>query len=88
MHAIDPRELGKLRWRCRRGQSELDELLRRYLDLEYGAASPQDQDAFRRLLESPDAEIHAYCLGRLRPPTAALAALIGRITAGGAAGDR
>ena len=88
MQAIDPRELGKLRWRCRRGQRELDDLLRRYVDLEYSAASPQDQEAFRHLLDSQDAEIHAYCLGRLRPPTDALSALVSRITASRAGGDR
>jgi antitoxin CptB len=31
-------EIGKLRWRCRRGMRELDVLLSRYLDEEYRTA--------------------------------------------------
>jgi antitoxin CptB len=71
---------GRLRWRCRRGMKELDFLLSRYLDERFRAAPPQEQDAFRRLLESPDPEIYAYCLGQERPPEL-LAVVIERITA-------
>ncbi len=84
MAEIDARELGRMRWRCRRGMRELDELLRRYLDNEFAAASAADRDAFRRLLEIPDPEIQAYCLGRLPPPpefSGLLARIIG--SAGG-----
>jgi len=73
-------EEGRLRWRCRRGMKELDILLSRYMDERFSAAPPQEQEAFRRLLESPDPQIYAYCLGSERPPEH-LAALIGRITA-------
>jgi len=73
-------DVGKLRWRCRRGMKELDILLTRYVDERYGAAPPQEQQAFRRLLETQDPVIYAYCLGQ-EPPPAHLAALIERITA-------
>ena len=73
-------EEGRLRWRCRRGMKELDILLSRYLDERFYAAPPQEQEAFRRLLESPDPEIYAYCLGQERPPER-LAVLIERIAA-------
>jgi antitoxin CptB len=73
-------DLGRLRWHCRRGMKELDILLARYLDEKFGAASPQEQDAFRRLLEIQDPVIYAYCLGSERPPEH-FAVLIGRITA-------
>jgi antitoxin CptB len=73
-------EIGRLRWRCRRGMRELDVLLTRYVDRHYTHASSEDQEAFRTLLESPDPLIHAYCLGSEAPPTPALAALIGLIT--------
>jgi antitoxin CptB len=79
-----PQELGRLRWRCRRGMRELDEMLRRYLDERYARASRDHQEAFRALLEVPDPLIHAYCLGLEAPPTAILASLIGLITAPGA----
>jgi antitoxin CptB len=74
-------EIGKLRWRCRRGMRELDVLLSRYLDEEYRTAGPLQQESFRRLLEIPDPVVHAYFLGREIPADAALAALIARITA-------
>jgi antitoxin CptB len=73
-------DVGKLRWRCRRGMKELDILLTRYVDERYGAAPPEEQQAFQRLLETQDPEIYAYCLGQ-EPPPAHLAALIERITA-------
>ena len=73
-------EIGRLRWRCRRGMRELDVLLTRYVDEHYGRASSEDQEAFRTLLDSPDPLIHAYCLGREVPPTRVLASLIGVIT--------
>jgi antitoxin CptB len=86
MAGIDSRELGRLRWRCRRGMKELDVLLSRYVEEQFCAASAADQEAFRQLLEAQDGLIYAYCLGQKSPP-AALAAVIGRITAN-PAGDR
>jgi antitoxin CptB len=81
-----PQELGRLRWRCRRGMRELDVLLRRYVDERYACASSEHQEAFHALLEAPDPLIHAYCLGLETPPTPVLASLIGLITEA-AAGD-
>ena len=75
-------EMGKLRWRCRRGMKELDVLLTRYVDEEYCRALPDDKAAFRQLLDSPDPLIYAYFLGRAPAPDAALSRLIDRITAG------
>jgi antitoxin CptB len=74
-------DLGRLRWRCRRGMKELDIMLTRYLDERYGAAPPTEQRAFQELLEAQDPMIFAYCLGSERPPEH-LADLIGRIAAG------
>jgi antitoxin CptB len=76
---------GRLRWRCRRGMKELDILLARYMDERFCAAPPQEQEAFRRLLEIQDPVIYAYCLGSERPPEH-LAVLIERITADPSAG--
>jgi antitoxin CptB len=74
-------DVGRLRWRCRRGMKELDILLTRYLDERYGSASAEEREAFRNLLETQDPVIYAYCLGSERPPER-FAALIERITAG------
>jgi len=75
-------EIGKLRWRCRRGMRELDVLLTRYVDEEYRTAAPEQQEAFRRLLDIQDPIMHAYFLGRETPPDTELASLIARIAAG------
>ena len=71
---------GRLRWRCRRGMKELDILLTRYMDERYGAASAEEQAAFRSLLEAQDPVIYAYCFAS-EPPPEHLAVLIERITA-------
>jgi antitoxin CptB len=74
------RELGKLRWRCRRGMKELDLLLLRYVEEQYREASSAHQEAFRALLEAPDPVIYAYCLGGERPASPLLSSVIQRIT--------
>jgi antitoxin CptB len=76
----EAQNLGKLRWRCRRGMQELDILLARYVDERFAKAPFEEQEAFQRLLESQDPVIYSYCFGHQRPPEH-LAALIGRITA-------
>ena len=78
--ATGPQDLGRVRWRCRRGMKELDVLLARYLERYFCSASSREQDAFRRLLETPDTILHAYCLGSERPPPE-FVTLIERITA-------
>ena len=77
---MNPEDLGKLRWRCRRGMKELDVLLARYVDERFCGASNAEQDAFRRLLKTQDTVLYAYFLGSERPPLE-FAALIDRITA-------
>jgi antitoxin CptB len=78
--AAGPQDLGRLRWRCRRGMKELDVLLARYLERHFCSASNHEQDAFRRLLETQDTILYAYCLGSEQPPPE-FATLIERITA-------
>jgi antitoxin CptB len=75
-------DIGRLRWRCRRGMRELDLLLTRYVEEEFPTAAPEQQEAFRRLLEMQDPVIHAYFLGREAPADGVLAAVIARVIAG------
>ena len=84
--AVDPQELGKLRWRCRRGMKELDVLLSRYVEQRFCDAPKAEQEGFRQLLETQDVLLYAYCLGSERPP-ARFANLIERITAKSTADD-
>jgi antitoxin CptB len=80
MGGADSEELGRLRWRCRRGMKELDVLLTRFVDEEFAEASIVQREAFLALLDAPDPRIWAYCLGLEQPPTPALDSLIRRIT--------
>ena len=73
-------ELGRLRWACRRGSKELDELLTRYVEQRFAAAPVAEQLAFESLLEAQDPEINAYCMGQI-PVPAHLQSLIRSITA-------
>lgn len=72
-------ELGKLRWRCRRGMKELDQVLERWLDREYAAASERERGIFRRLLECEDDKLWKWILGQEAPSDAELAAFVQRI---------
>ncbi|TLY49053.1 MAG: succinate dehydrogenase assembly factor 2 [Gammaproteobacteria bacterium] len=63
-------EVGQLRWRCRRGMRELDQLLGWWLDARYDAADAQTQDAFRELLEQPDPELWHWLQGHGAPARA------------------
>jgi antitoxin CptB len=77
---MESQDLGRLRWRCRRGMKELDVLLTRYVEEQFRDAPAAHQEAFLELLEAQDTLIYAYCLGQERPPTALLSSLIERIT--------
>jgi len=83
-------DIGKLRWRCRRGMKELDLLLTRYVDEQYREAAPDHRQAFRRLLDCHDPLIYDYLLGRVSPlmpcsrPSSSELPLSVRTTANGA----
>lgn len=69
-------ELGRLRWRCRRGMRELDVLLLRYLARDWPAAGAAERIAFTALLERQDPEINALLHGRMEPQGEALASVL------------
>jgi antitoxin CptB len=79
---MSDQDLGRLRWRCRRGMKEIDLLLVAWLEQGYRAASSAQQRAFREFLELPDPEIAGYLLGRrarrLRPAGAQVPAQSGQ----------
>jgi antitoxin CptB len=72
----DAAELRRLRWRCRRGMRELDQLLTRWLDREWTAASDSQREVFLRLLDSEDDRLWRWFLGHETAPDAALDSLI------------
>lgn len=66
----------RLRWRCRRGLKELDVLLERYLAQRFLKASAEERSRFAALLELPDPELAALCLGQAPAPDPVTALLI------------
>ena len=76
MNDDDAAELRRLRWRCRRGMRELDQLLTRWLDREWTVASDSRREVFLRLLDSEDDRLWRWFLGHETAPDAALDSLI------------
>jgi antitoxin CptB len=72
-------ELRRLRWRCRRGMRELDQLLTRWLDREWETASETERGVFLRLLDCEDDRLWRWFLGHEIAPDAALDALVQRL---------
>ena len=63
----DRQRVSRLRWQCRRGMKELDQLLTGYLDDGYAAAGDADKAAFHALLDLSDPELVGYLLQRREP---------------------
>ena len=72
-------ELGRLRWRCRRGMRELDVLLERFAEQALPGSSPTEWGLFERLLALPDPLLAGYLLGGERPDEPAMLQLVRRI---------
>ena len=77
----DDPELRRLRWRCRRGMRELDQLLTRYLDRRWPQASDEERGVFLRLLDCEDDRLWRWFLGHETASDAALDTLVQRIRA-------
>jgi antitoxin CptB len=77
--ADDAQNLAKLRWDCRRGMRELDELLLRYLVEHYPTSSDAHKQAFRQLLDLQDPELLRYLLGKLVSEDEFVADVVARI---------
>lgn len=71
----------RLRWRCRRGMRELDQLLERYLARGWPDAGEAERATFLHLLDCEDPLLWPWLMGRDRPDDAALDALVQRIRA-------
>ena len=72
-------EIARLRWRCRRGTRELDQVLGRWLEERYLTSPPVAQGAFARLLEHADPDLWDWLLGKGAPADKEEAMLIDEI---------
>lgn len=75
---LDP-QMKRLRWRCRRGMRELDQLFERYLDRAWAQDSEAQRAVFLRLLECEDDKLWRWFMGYEACPDAELDATIQRI---------
>jgi antitoxin CptB len=73
---IDP---AALRWRCRRGMRELDQLMQRYLEKGWPTADDRERGLFLRLLDCEDDKLWQWFMGLDRPADAELQAIVDRI---------
>jgi antitoxin CptB len=72
-------DLARLRWRCRRGMHELDEVLDSFARSSLATLDAADFARFERILDLPDPELVAYLLGRSAPSDPDIARLVERI---------
>jgi len=75
----DDVERRRIRWRCRRGMRELDDLLVRWLEREWTSASEAQRGVFLRLLDCEDDRLWRWFLGHETAPDAALDTLVQHI---------
>lgn len=72
-------EFKRLRWRCRRGTRELDQLLGWWLDTRYADATVNLRRAFAELLEQQDPQLWDWLVGLGAPTDVGQAAVIDEI---------
>ncbi|MEO8460334.1 MAG: succinate dehydrogenase assembly factor 2 [Dokdonella sp.] len=75
-------DIARLRWRCRRGTRELDQLLGGWLENHYPTATQQQRSAFALLLDQQDPEIWHWLMGQAGPNDPDQLAIIDEIRAG------
>jgi antitoxin CptB len=69
----------RIRWQCRRGTKELDQLLLGWFDTQYGRASERQKSAFHALLELQDPELIEYLIQGAKPASPELAEVVNAI---------
>ena len=60
-------EIKRLRWRCRRGMRELDQLMLRYLDKRWPIAEDAERKLFLQLLDCEDDKLWRWFMGLEKP---------------------
>jgi succinate dehydrogenase flavin-adding protein (antitoxin of CptAB toxin-antitoxin module) len=78
---MDPIELARLRWRCRRGLLENDLILERFMEARGPRLSDDEVAGLDRLLSLPDNELWDLLAGRAEPDDAALTPLVAALRA-------
>lgn len=74
-------ELNRIRWACRRGMLELDEILINFFDKRYTALPEEEQKLFKEMLESNDKDLYPWLMGLKTPEEPKMVSLIEQIRA-------
>ena len=61
---VVPKNLERIRWRCRRGLLELDIVLGRFIDEHYAQLNEKEAQIFEELLDMPDNPLWDMIAGR------------------------
>lgn len=69
----------RLRWQCRRGMRELDELLQSFLECGYSQLNDTQRMTFERLLTTQDNLLLEYFMGRSVPKDSDTADVVAKI---------
>ncbi len=72
--------LKRLRWRCRRGTRELDQLLGGWLEVHAASADAELIDTFDAMLDQPDPDLWDWLIAR-EPPDSRFAVIVDAIRA-------
>lgn len=72
-------DFARLRWRCRRGMKELDQLMLRYLHLYYQTASLPEQQAFQTLLDYEEPRLLALLSGQIQSEDVQICQVVDKI---------
>jgi antitoxin CptB len=75
------RDINRLRWRCRRGTRELDQLLSGWLTERYEKSDSALRAAFASMLDLPDPDLWDWLTGNSRPADARFARIVDEIRA-------
>jgi len=73
-------EIKRLRWRCRRGMRELDQLMLRYLDSRWPIADDAERKLFLQLLDCEDDKLWRWFMGLERPEEESIDAIVSLIS--------
>ena len=76
-------DVGRLRWRSRRGMRELDAVLLAFLDRSFESLNEADKARYDALLDLPDPLLYDYLVRRHAPEDEQLARLIAVIRGDG-----
>ena len=77
--ADDEAELRRLRWKCRRGMRELDQMFDRYLSRSWRQAPTSEREVFLRLIQVEDDRLWHWFMGNEAASDTELDALVQRI---------